>query len=191
VVDSSDVLEVGFVSSPHGVRGAVYVQLHDPESRALAAARRIGVGPRDAAGPERWLEVVECAEVPGRAGRLRVRFAELRDRDDAEALKGSTLWVDRAALPELAEDEYYLADAIGRRVVRLRDDGSSVALGTIVGLMSNGAQDLFEVEWRNAEGRAERWLFPALPGFVREVAPERVVVELPLGMLPEELEDES
>lgn len=187
---SSDVLDVGFVSSPHGVRGAVYVQLHDPESKALAVGRRIGVAPRHESAPHRWLEIVELAGVPGRAGRWRVHFAELRDRDDAEALKGFGLWVERETLPELAEDEYYLADAIGLQVVRSRPDGSTVALGTIVGLMSNGAQDLFEVEWRNSEGRAERWLFPALPGFVLDVGPDRVLVELPVGMLPEELEDE-
>ncbi|WP_163591353.1 ribosome maturation factor RimM, partial [Klebsiella pneumoniae] len=43
-----------------------------------------------------------------------VRFRGVNDRNMAEALNGTTLFIDRSQLPEeLEEDEFYYADLIG------------------------------------------------------------------------------
>ena len=60
-------------------------------------------------------------------------------------------------------------------------------LGKVVAVTTNGAQDLFEIEYFD-RGRARRWLIPVLPGFVKDVDDQRVVVDPPEGMLPEALE---
>jgi 16S rRNA processing protein RimM len=176
------LLVVGYVAGPHGVRGAVRVHLHDPRSHALEPGRRV-VLRRDGRALATH-EVRASDPVPGKPGRLRVTLAGVPGRDQAEALRGCELLVDRHELPALADDEFYLADALGLPVVRQRDGR---ALGTVVGLTSNGAQDLFEVEHRDADGRARTWLLPVTPHHVVEVG-DRVLVDLPLGLLPEELE---
>ena len=189
MVDSRDddpgaaLLVVGYVAGPHGVRGAVRVHLHDPDSAALEPGRRVTLR-REGRAPTAH-EVRQADPVPGKPGRLRVTLTGVADRDQAEALRGCELLVDREELPALADDEFYLADAIGLPVVREHDGR---ALGTIVGLTSNGVQDLFEVEHRGVDGRARPWLLPVLPEFLVEVSDERVLVDLPLGLLPEDLE---
>lgn len=69
------------------------------------------------------------------------RFAEVRDRTAAEALRGTVLTVPRAALPPLGEGEYYHADLIGLAVVST--DGE--AIGRVVAVENFGAGDVIEI----------------------------------------------
>lgn len=179
-------LVVGYIAGPHGVRGAVRVHLHDPRSPALEPGRRI-VLRRDGRtfGTH---EVGQVDPVPGKPGRWRVTLRGVPGRSEAEALRGCELLVDRDALPPLDDDEFYLADAIGLPVVRQHD---GQALGTIVGLTSNSVQDLFEVEHRGADGRARTWLLPVLPHCIVEMREDAVLVDLPRGLLPDELEPDE
>ena len=53
---------------------------------------------------------------PTKEGEAVIAFEGIADRNQAEALKGSELFVERAALPEAGEDEFYHADLIGLEV---------------------------------------------------------------------------
>ncbi len=75
------------------------------------------------------------------------RFTEIASRDAAEALRGTTLTVPRAALPPAGEGEYYVADLIG-----LPAHVHGVAVGRVVAVENYGAGDLIEVE-REGGGR--------------------------------------
>lgn len=77
---------------------------------------------------------------PGPNGAV-ARFAEIRDRNDAEALRGTQLSVPRSALPPLGEGEYYHIDLIGLPCLA---DGVSV--GTAVLVEDFGAGDVLEIE---------------------------------------------
>lgn len=181
-------LAVGYIAGAHGLRGTLKVKLHDPDSDVLELGVPLRIS-RDGASVG-TLEVEQVEGVPGKPGLYRVDAAGIHHRDQAEALRGCGLEIDREELPPLEEDEFYLADAVGLPVVRRLDDGSMQDLGVVVALDSNGPQDLFEVEWRGGV-RPERWLLPVLPGFVRDVDEHRVLAEVPEGMLPEALESSS
>lgn len=181
-MSAREALAVAEVVAPHGVHGWVRVRLHDPTSTALRAGLRATL--RAERLPDLAVEILAAEPVPGKPA-LRVRLAGVDDRDQAEALRGREVWLDRADLPPLREDEFYLADLLGLAVERTRADGTTQPLGTVVALTSNGAQDLLEVQWR---GR-ETWLLPVLPQFLADVDARRVLVDLPLGMLPDELEE--
>lgn len=184
----ASLLVVGYVAAAHGVRGGMRVQLHDPRSQALESGRRVTL--RREGRTIATHEVSDVSAVPGKPGRFRVAMLGVSDRERADALRGCELLVDRNELPELDDDEFYLADAIGLPVVR-QHEGQTQALGTVVGLTSNGVQDLFEVEWQGPDGAVHAWLLPVLPHHVVEAGPEHVLVDLPQGMLPELLEGED
>jgi 16S rRNA processing protein RimM len=100
------------------------------------------------------------------------RFAEIGDRNAAEALRGTLLWVTRDALPALDEGEYYHADLIGLAAVT--DAGEAV--GRVVAVENFGAGDVVEIERPPVEGRAgKRFMVPmhAVP----EWGDGRLVVE--------------
>lgn len=181
---SRPLLGVARVVGAHGVGGALRVRLHDADSTALQVG--IEVSLRDDDGNELRRGVVRrVAPKPGSA-LVRVWIEGVEDKTSADALRDLELAVPRASLPALADDEYYLADAIGQAVLE-----GERALGTIVGVTSNGAQDLFEVEWTARGGKTRRWLLPVLPQFVTAIDEDGVHVDLPPGLLPTELERED
>jgi 16S rRNA processing protein RimM len=70
------------------------------------------------------------------------RFAEVTDRNAAEALRGTELTVPRSALPPLEDGEYYHVDLIG--LTCLSEDGTQIGLVSTV--ENFGAGDILEIE---------------------------------------------
>jgi len=104
---------------------------------------------------------------PGGNGAI-ARFAEIADRNAAEALRGTELTVPRSALPPLGEGEYYHVDLIGLPAVS--DAGE--ALGTVVGVDNFGAGDVIEIE----RPTGKRFMVPMRSEAVPEWDSERLVV---------------
>lgn len=77
---------------------------------------------------------------PHKAGAI-ARFAEIADRNAAEAARGTELSVPRSALPPLGEGEYYHVDLIGLPAV----NEAGEAVGSVVAVENFGAGDLIEV----------------------------------------------
>ncbi|SFJ37896.1 ribosome maturation factor RimM [Celeribacter neptunius] len=70
------------------------------------------------------------------------RIDGVETKEQADALKGETLYADRDALPSLPDDEFYHADLIGLTVL---DTGGNT-LGTVRNVLNHGAGDLLEVQ---------------------------------------------
>ena len=96
------------------------------------------------------------------------RFAEIADRNAAEALRGTELAVPRSTLPPLGEGEYYHVDLIGLAAVSDAGD----ALGTVVQVDNFGAGDVLEIE--RPDGR--RFMVPMKAEAVPEWSGDRLVV---------------
>jgi 16S rRNA processing protein RimM len=97
-----------------------------------------------------------------------VSAPEIASREDAEALAGVELYVERARLPAPAEGEFYLEDLVGLAAV----DDEGIPLGRIVAFYNFGAGDILEFE--GADGRKSM-----LP-FTRDTAP---AVDLRAGVV--------
>lgn len=124
---------VGVIVGVHGVRGLVRIKSFTENPADVAA-----YGPLyDADGRRRFtLDVTGSAK-----GALLARIEGIGDRNAAEALKGTDLFVDRGALPQTGEDEFYYTDLIGLSVVLA--DGSPY--GTVCALHEFGAGDVIEI----------------------------------------------
>jgi len=75
-------------------------------------------------------------------GVVLARIEGVKDRTQAEALKGARFYVSRDALPAPAEDEFYLADLVG--LAAEREDGT--ALGRVKAVHDFGAGEVIELE---------------------------------------------
>ncbi len=179
-------LEVGWVSGAHGLRGALNVRTHDPASTSVAEGVEVVLVQPETSATQSFV-VRSAVPRPGKPGHLRVELVGVDDRTRAESLEKHRIEIAREELPALGGDEFYLADAIGLPVERERD-GSPQHLGHVIGVVTGGAQDMFEVEWKDPSGRRERWLLPVIPQFITDVDETRVLVDLPLGLLPDGLE---
>ena len=78
---------------------------------------------------------------PGNNGAI-ARFAEIADRNAADALRGTELTVPRESLPPLGPGEYYHTDIIGLPAVST----SGEDLGHVVAIDDFGAGDVLEIE---------------------------------------------
>ena len=96
------------------------------------------------------------------------RFAEVADRNAAEAMRGTEITVPRADLPPLGEGEYYHADLLGLAVVST--DGAEI--GRVVAIDNFGAGDVIEIE-RDGGGR---FMVPMRPEAVIAWDDARLVV---------------
>ena len=162
---ASDRVCLGILVGAHGVRGLVKVKSFTENPADVAAYGPVS----DDSGRRSWrLEVTGPA--PGKSSDvLLVRIEGVKDRDAAQALHGTRLYVGRDALPALAEAEtFYHADLIGLRV----EDSEGRALGRVAAVENHGAGDLLEVEGP----RGESLLLP----FTRAVVP---LVDLAGGRL--------
>lgn len=143
---------VAAVAAAHGVRGLVRLKPF-----TVVPEDCIAYGPLSTADGSRRF----APEFRGmHKGQVLVHIEGVEDRDAAESLRGTRLYVDRAALPPPAdEEEFYHADLLGLEA-RL-SDGSM--LGTVRAVYDFGAGDALEVI---AEGAR-----PLLIPFTRETVP--------------------
>jgi 16S rRNA processing protein RimM len=168
---------VGAIVGAHGVRGLLRVKSHTAAPEDLVAYGALS----DEAGRRHF-----ALSLKGQSkGLLLAAIEGVTEREAAQALAGTRLYLERAALPALAEeDEFYQADLIGLEVV----DKAGRALGRVKAVQNYGAGDLLEVE--GAPGGAARGSL-LLP-FTKAVVPE---VDLAAGRLlvvpPDELETEA
>ena len=96
------------------------------------------------------------------------RRAGVSSRDAAEALRGKLMTVDRAALPPLADGEYYHADVIG--LPCMSPDGEP--LGRVATIENFGAGDLLEIERPSGERVLVPFRSPAA-----DLQSDRIVVD--------------
>jgi 16S rRNA processing protein RimM len=130
--DPAPVIRLGEICGVHGIKG--WVKVHsftEPRSNLLAYRDWL----LDAEG-QRWSVRVEAATVSGR--NVIAKLAGVDDRDAAQALVGTLVFIPRSELPPCAPGEYYWADLEGLEVRSL----SGAVLGTVAGLIATGANDV-------------------------------------------------
>ncbi len=129
---TDDQVALAAVAGAHGIGGEVRLKLFAESVDSLKRHREVTVGET---------KLTLAAVKPASAGAI-ARFAEISDRNAAEALRGSLVTVPRSALPPLEGGEYYHADLIG-----LPCEGpDGEPLGQVAAVENFGAGDILEIE---------------------------------------------
>lgn len=156
VPERETLIQVGHVHTAYGIKGWVWVM-----SRTEPIANIFEYGPwyLDRAGT---LEAVELAGHRAQGKGLVACIAGCDDRNAADRLLGAGIWVPKASLPALDEDEYYWSELIDMRVITEQ----GVLLGLVHALMETGANDVIVVRACEGSVDGEERLLPWLPGRV-------------------------
>lgn len=183
-MDLDQFVSVGKVTKAHGIKGEIKVFAYSEVPEDFQQYRVLTLVPersestaykREFSGRGSMVEysVVRC-RTKGKAAIL--ILDGVGSRDEAEALCGSEIWVEKNTLQPLESDEYYWHDMLGLRVVS--DDG--MELGTVQNLFATGAHDVLVVK-----GRGREYLIPAKKEFVVSVdrGTQTLVVCPPPGLL--------
>jgi 16S rRNA processing protein RimM len=159
------LLKVGVIIGAHGIRGEVKLKSFTAEPKAIAS-----YGPLLSAQGEAF----EITRLKLQVEDFICTLKNVLDRNRAEELKGTELFITRA---QLSADELYLNDLIGVAVF-----DKDISIGTVIGFENFGAGDLIDVK---IEGRADTVLIPNTKAFVLEASVDKVVVDLPDDYLDE------
>jgi len=141
----ADALEVGRIGEAWGLHGAFRVVAYAEPPLALLATARWHLRPGDETRPGAVRSIpplLEIASVRSRGEGYVASSPSITDRTAAEALRGARIFVARSAFPEPDADEFYWADLIGMAVVKR----ARVVLGSVAGLLDNGAQSVLRVQ---------------------------------------------
>ena len=171
MTDAAKWVCLGVVTGPHGVQGAVRIKSFTEAAEDVAR-----YGPlADETGGRRF----ELRLIGAGKGVVIARLAGVEDRNQAEALRGLRLYLQRSALPQTEADEYYHADLLGLEAVL--GDGTSV--GRVRAIHDFGAGDTLELTRPGAP--------PVMVPFTRAIVPivepaaGRLVLDPPPGLLDE------
>ena len=130
---TADRICIGAIAGSFGVSGEVRLKSFCTEPSDIAA-----YGPLYTEDGTRSFAVKLTRPV---AGGLGARLTGITTKEQADALKGVGLFVDRTRLPTLPDDEYYHADLIGLAA----HDPGGVLIGTVQAIHNHGAGDLLEL----------------------------------------------
>lgn len=105
------------------------------------------------------------------------RIAEVATKEQADSLRGTQLFTQRADLPTLPDDEYYYSDLTGLEVF----DTGGTSLGRVKSVQNHGAGDLLEI---HVAGGTATVLLPFTMAVVPTVdlASGRIVADPPEGL---------
>lgn len=179
-------VKVARIGKPHGIRGEVTVQLFtdDPDTRFAPGARltvQTATAEDAAVVPSGELEV---SKARWNKQILVVGFTAVTDRNAAEALRGSQLFVDGESEDD-GDDAWYEHELLDMEVLV---PGEGRRIGVVTGLRTMPHQDLLQVTL-DADGREVD--VPFVQEIVAEIDEDArtVLVTPPPGLLELGLED--
>lgn len=165
-----DLLQVGVITTTHGVRGEVKVFPTTDDAARFKKLKNVILD----TGKEKI--DLEIAGVKFFKNMVILKFKGIDDINEVEKYRKKSLFVTRENAVKLEKDEYFIADLIGLRV-RTDDEEE---LGEIADVLQTGANDVYVIK----QSDGEEILLPAIKDCVKEVDLEngRMCVHLLPGL---------
>lgn len=159
-----DLLQVGIITSTHGVRGEVKVYPTTDDPRRFRRLKEVVLD----TGREKINLEIEGVKFFKQF--VILKFKGLDNINDIEKYRQKSLYVTRENAVRLQRDEYFIADLIGLKV----QDEDGTELGTVKDVIETGANDVYEVEM--ADGRS--LLLPAIKQCILNVDVENGMMQV-------------
>lgn len=159
-----DLLQVGIITSTHGVRGEVKVFPTTDDPARFKKLKEVVLD----TGKE--MKTLEIQGVKFFKNMVILKFKGIDNINDVEQYKTKSLYVTRKNAVKLKKDEYFIADLIGLSVC---SDDESIK-GEIMDVMETGANDVYVIELE--DGR--ELLLPAIKECVLSVDMEAGMMKI-------------
>lgn len=159
-----DLLQVGIITSTHGVRGEVKVYPTTDDPRRFRRLKEVVLD----TGKEKMNLEIEGVKFFKQF--VILKFKGLDNINDIEKYRQKSLYVTRKNALRLQRDEYFIADLIGLKV----QDEDGKELGTVKDVIETGANDVYEVEM--ADGKS--LLLPAIKQCILNVDVENGTMQV-------------
>lgn len=176
MTSTADMVQIGFIRGAHALKGHVAVHIFSGNEDALTA-----YGPVYGHDGKQQYKFRITGD---KGGDFLCLVNDINDRNGAESLRGTKLYIPASALPEPDEDEFYVKDLIGLAVL----DANGTHLGSIRNVEDFGHHDALDIEFiHNGHAALDKKTYEYLL-FTRDNVPEvnlpagTITVNLPLGL---------
>jgi 16S rRNA processing protein RimM len=162
---------VAQIGAAHGLKGDVRLWSFTEDPLAVA-----NYGPLESEDGVRRFEIENLR--PGK-GHFVARLSGVGNKNAAEALRNTKLYIPRARLPKTEDEEsFYHADLIGLAVVNAK----GADIGEVVAVHNFGAGDIVEIRLRDQSTMLLPFTDAAVPKVDLDAG--RITVDPPEGVLP-------
>ena len=167
-MDCKHLLLIGKITGAHGIKGVVKVFSYAESVSRYASGTSLHV--KDAEGDE---NVVKIKWAKPHSKVILLSLEGITNRNQAEALLGSELYINRALLDEPEEGTFYWSDLIGLEVF----DMQAEYVGRVSSIIETGSNDVYVVTCSEA-GHIKETLVPALEWVVKEIDLEKKIMRI-------------
>lgn len=150
-----DLLQVGILSSTHGVRGEIKVFPTTDDVKRFKKNKEYILGTKNGNMDVRVESVKFFKQF------VILKFEGIDTLDGILAYKGCSLYVNRAHAVKLQKDEYFIADLIDMKVF----DEDDNYIGKLTDVLETGANDVYEITTEDDK----TYLFPAIKECIKKV----------------------
>ncbi len=168
--NSKDMILIGKIVTAVGIKGEIKIYSYAQDPSRFEQLDTLYLG--KAQEPRDILSVRYKGNTP-------ILLLEgVADRNQAEALRETPVYMDAADLPPLEEGEFYVRDLVGFQVVT--EEG--LLLGTLRDIYTDTPQRLYVVDPQEGSGEI---LIPGVDAFIldRNAQTRTITVRLPEGLL--------
>lgn len=172
-------MAIGLITSAHGLRGEVKVELHTDFPDRFAPGVRVYLGED--------LNPVTITQARPHQGQMLLVFEGINTREQTDALRDLWIFIPDDQAVDLDEDTFFVHDIIGLTAVT--DTGR--VLGKVTDVLFTGANEVYVVATQKADGSQAELLLPAIAEVIQHVDVAAGVITItPLpGLLEEEPAD--
>ena len=171
-----DRILLGQIGAAHGIKGEVRLKSFTEPPEAIVDYGALSAGDGRA---------FRIADWRASKGVLIVRLKGISDRNAAEALNGTELFVAREQLGAPEEDEFFHADLIGLDAV----DVNGIPFGKVMAVHDFGAGDLLEIKPADRPSAYLPFTLEAVPEV--DISAGRIVVVPPPGLFDDGSADDE
>ena len=166
-----DCFYLGKIVTKHSFRGEVIVKLDTDEPELYQNLESVFVALGNDLVPF-FIETISLQK----GNQLRIRFEDVENEADADAIMGVEVYLPLKFLPKLTGNKFYFHEIIDFDI----EDVNYGYIGVITGINDSSAQPLFEVNSNGIEV-----FIPMIDHFIKKVDREnnKIIVETPEGLI--------
>ncbi|MGA2465215.1 MAG: ribosome maturation factor RimM [Thermodesulfobacteriota bacterium] len=137
-----DLLPIGRVVKPHGVKGKIKVDYFGEDLNHFPLYREVFI--KDHVGRLQAYDILEAVPQPPR---LILRLKGIERIEEVEPLVGREIFIEKRSLPDLKEGEHYWFEILGMVV----ETEKGKRIGRVKEIFPTGANDVYVVEGKRRE----------------------------------------
>ena len=173
-MDYERLLSIGKIVGAHGIKGVLKVFSHTESASRYESGLSLHL--KDTDGGENVFKI-KWAKPHSKV--ILLSLEGITNRNQADGLIGSEIFVSRDLLEELEEGTYYWSDIIGLSVFSIDDE----YIGRVTSIIETGSNDVYVVTCPE-DHDVEEVLVPALAWVVKTIDLDKksMTVDLPEGL---------